>query len=148
MFHIGAVHWFTDRTAPDAYLGVERNAFTPRTDPRPTRRVAMNHQHHYFAAQSRVIGSILAIAAVTVPMLLTRPANAAEASGCVVSPTSLDARLAAKLTQGPTSLMRFVDRTRMIYQLDADEAVGRATAYRTRVAACVAASSPTSYYDN
>ena len=71
-----------------------------------------------------------------------KPAGAAETNPIVscrsAGRATLDARLAARADQGVGSLRQFVQRTRMIYQLDMAEAQLRADRYRASVAACTA----------
>ncbi len=78
--------------------------------------------------------------AVAVPLLLLVHGPAHAAAVCEPTPAAaLDGRLAAKANEGVVPLRRFVERTRMVYQLDMQEALQRAERHRqAAVASCAA----------
>ncbi len=91
----------------------------------------------------RMIVGLLQSCVVVVPLLLGagKPAHAASVATCPsTNPATLDARLAAKADEGMVPLHRFVMRTRMVYQLDMNEALTRAERYRRAVDTCRASS--------
>ncbi len=77
--------------------------------------------------------------AVAIPLLLLVHGPARAASVCEPTRTSvLDGRLAAKTDEGVVPLRRFVERTRMIFQLDMQEALQRVERHRQAASACAA----------
>jgi hypothetical protein len=80
--------------------------------------------------------------AVAIPMLLLMHGNARAATPSACEPTAvstLDQRLAAKADEGLVPLRRFIERTRMIYQLDMADALKRVNQRREAERACTVA---------
>ncbi len=73
-------------------------------------------------------------AAVATTLMLGTVSAQAGTPSCNVS--SLDARLGVKADQGAAQLRQFVERTKMIYQLNMDSAVERADRARRIEAQC------------